>query len=196
MSLIRPSMMALRVDDDARVAGGRRPFAIESGGRPNQADRLRGDQAGRLAWRRSARACRGPGTAIRPIRQPRSKWRRERVPRKPQQEPINSPSRSPTTRSRTRRSRAAGSGGISQTAGTTVRYGRIAKPTTIQANDHRDEQRAALGDSSKSRADAASASPTRPPRAARASGLLRITFPRVVPRAGEAHTPRGALKPP
>src|SRR5215212_8982770 len=81
---------------------------------------------------------------------------------------------------------------ISQIAGTTVRYGRIAKPTTTQATTQAARRTPPFGDSSNRRADAASVSPTRPPRAAPSSRMLRITIPsRRRSRGGGATAPRG-----
>ena len=80
-------------------------------------------------------------------------------------------------RSRTRRSRAARPGGSASVAGTTVRYGRIAKPTTIQATTHSGEQRPPVGVRSRGRGrrrSSASASPTSPPSAAPRTRILRI----------------------
>ena len=105
---------------------------------------------------------------------------------------MSSPRRSPTTAVTNSAVESCWISRINRTAGTTVRYGRIAKPTTIQAMTQATSSGPPVGDSSKTRADAARASPTRPPRAAPSKRMLRITFPSRRPSRGEGATLPGA----
>ena len=69
---------------------------------------------------------------------------------------------------------------MSQLAGTSVRYGRIANPTMSQATTHVASNAPAYSAPSKSPPSApASARPTRPPSAAPSRRILRITTPSI-----------------
>ena len=95
---------------------------------------------------------------------------------RPSSSPIRRPSSRPTTAVTNSAVESCSIWRISQTAGTTVRYGRIAKPTTIQATTQAIRSQPPASDCSKSRAVAARPSPTRPPSAAPRRRMLRITW--------------------
>ena len=95
---------------------------------------------------------------------------------RPRSRPISIPISSPTTAVTNSAVDSSWICRTSQTAGTTVRYGRIANPTTIHATTHAASSQPPPADCSKSRADAASARPTRPPSAAPRRRMLRITL--------------------
>ena len=85
----------------------------------------------------------------------------------PSRRPIRSPSRRPTTAVTNSAVDSASTCRISHVAGTTVRYGRIANPSTIQATTHAASRAPAYSLSRKSPSpEAASASPTTLPSAA------------------------------
>ncbi len=104
---------------------------------------------------------------------------------------MSRPRRSPTTAVTNSAVDSRWTARNSHVAGTTVRYGRIAKPTTSQATSQAINQMPPLGVTSipplgvgTSRpAGLASARPTKPPSATPSSRMFRITVPSDLPPA-------------
>ena len=155
-----------RVDDDARFAA--RALGRLAGRRPtDEARPPRRRSAGRAAWRRSGRACRGRGRSRRRAaarsRTAGRAWTAAARAAGPSAGPSSRPTTAVTNSAVDRSSTCR----ISQVAGTTVRYGRIAKPTTIQATTQAARRAPAYCGSRKSPSpEPASPSPTRLPSAA------------------------------
>ena len=174
ISAIRPSMSTLVSTTIVRVALGLLVASRPAGG---SGPRPRPRRSGRTAWRRSGPSCRGPGTA-------RSRAA-ARCPAGPRSGPAGGRAAGPAagrrtgrgSRPRTRRSTAPGPARSASGAGTTVRYGSTAKPTTTQAIVHAASMNPAYGRSDEQAGPGRGAARVRRTRPGplRGSGCVRIT---------------------